>query len=81
MKVVSESGPLDLEHLGAHRRSDIFGPCEVLLVGEDNPQSAAPEHALYPWPPGSDRIEPYPGVFVAGLQLYHCHGCAKSFRA
>lgn len=27
-------------------------PCRVLLVGEDNPQSAEPEYALYNWPAG-----------------------------
>lgn len=43
-----------MEHLGAHRETahDDVGPCRVLLLGEDNPQSAAPEYALYDYPPG-----------------------------
>jgi hypothetical protein len=31
---------------------DEEGACDVLLVGEDNPQSSAPEDALYPYPIG-----------------------------
>ena len=48
----------DFEHLGAYRHAvDLDDdnqppPCEVLLVGEDNPQSAWPSHALYPYPVG-----------------------------
>lgn len=41
------------EHLGACRESLEDGDrgCRVLLLGEDNPQSASPEHALYDYPP------------------------------
>lgn len=43
----------DREFLGAHRydvEEDV--ECPVLFVGEDNPQSADPRHALYPYPVG-----------------------------
>lgn len=41
------------EHLGAHRYDlDHDRACPVLLVGEDNPLSVAPECALYPYPAG-----------------------------
>lgn len=31
---------------------DEVAGCRVLLLGEDNPQSSEPEHALYPYPEG-----------------------------
>ncbi len=40
------------EFLGAHRFDPSGRDCPVLLVGEDNPVSTAPEHALYPHPEG-----------------------------
>ena len=42
------------EHLGAHRAStgNVGMLCNVLMLGEDNPQSADPRHALFPYPPG-----------------------------
>ena len=46
---------LHLEHLGACRTAFRGSPeaCgRILLVGEDNPQSARPEHALFPYPEG-----------------------------
>lgn len=42
------------EHLGAHRFArPAFGPCSVLLIGEDNPYSADPRYALWPDPPNA----------------------------
>lgn len=41
-----------LEHAGAHRYAPAIPSCRVLLLGEDNPQSADPRHALYPYPEG-----------------------------
>lgn len=38
------------EHLGAWRYDPDNQPCDVLLVGEDNPQSSNPSDALYPYP-------------------------------
>lgn len=49
------SDELHLEHLGACRTAFHDAPeacSRILLCGEDNPQSAAPEHALFPYPPG-----------------------------
>lgn len=40
----------DIEHTGAWRYDFAEHPCNVLLVGEDNPQSSDPRHALYPYP-------------------------------
>ena len=41
------------EHEGAVRQTwSGEGSCRVLLIGEDNPQSSDPEHALYPLPAG-----------------------------
>lgn len=45
---------LHLKHLGACRTAFRDAPeaCgRILMVGEDNPVSAAPEHALFPYPP------------------------------
>ena len=45
-------GPI-IEHLGATRvamENEPASCARILLVGEDNPQSSAPEHALYPHP-------------------------------
>lgn len=45
-----------LEHTGAcrvpHSPRDEHEGCRVLLLGEDNPQSSEPEHALYDYPEG-----------------------------
>lgn len=49
------SDPLHQEHLGACRTSFTGTPwaCQqVLIVGEDNPLSTAPEHALFCYPEG-----------------------------
>lgn len=46
---------LHLEHAGACRTAFDHVPAacaRVLLVGEDNPQSSRPEHALFPYPQG-----------------------------
>ncbi len=46
---------LHLEHQGAHRTAFRGSPeacARVLLVGEDNPQSQDPRHALFPYPEG-----------------------------
>lgn len=40
----------DREYLGAWRHTTLDDECPVLVVGEDNPQSADPRHALYPLP-------------------------------
>lgn len=40
------------EHLGAYRYAAPDTKCRVIMIGEDNPQSADPKHALYPYPPG-----------------------------
>lgn len=39
-------------HLCAHRYAAPSDPPTALLVGEDNPRSEDPRHALYPYPPG-----------------------------
>lgn len=44
--------PSDAEHTKAYRYDDLARPCPVLVVGEDNPQSADPREALYPYPVG-----------------------------
>ncbi len=42
------------EHLGAHRSvfDENVALARLVLIGEDNPQSSAPEHALFPAPAG-----------------------------
>jgi hypothetical protein len=44
--------PYRKEFAGAHRYTVGDEACPVLLVGEDNPYSAAPENALFPYPIG-----------------------------
>lgn len=39
------------KYRGAVRKPTEGGSRQILLVGEDNPQSSAEEHALYPYPP------------------------------
>lgn len=44
-----------IDHLNARRKTfngESAACGSLLFLGEDNPQSAAPEHALYPYPPG-----------------------------
>lgn len=50
---MSDETTMLTEWRGAHRRP-VEGEADarVVLVGEDNPQSSLPEHALFPHPPG-----------------------------
>lgn len=43
---------VEQEDDGCHRIAAADSHCSILLVGEDNPQSADPAHALWPWPRG-----------------------------
>ena len=69
-------------HLGACRESRDGGECRVLLLGEDNPQSAEPEHALYPYPPGcaGDRLREIVGLDEdAYLGLWRTNLCSPKW--
>lgn len=64
---------LHLEHLGAHRTAFDHVPeaCgRVLLLGEDNPQSSDPRHALYPLPAGCAGSRLQDRILDVGMAPY-----------
>lgn len=79
---------LHLVDRGAHRTAFRHAPLacqEVLLVGEDNPQSSDPRHALFPYPAGcaGNRLqERILGLSTAHyLALWRTNLCSPRWRA
>lgn len=72
----------DQEHTGAHRYDvDQHRHCPVLIIGEDNPLSEDPRHALFPYPLGcaghrlcEDVLNVDSGYHVATWRTNLCTG-------